>query len=235
MSQQIIPRAINVNSLISSGALFSVNQSEFEQAILGFYAKIIMHREARQKIDAVNTILSEHMLENYVINGFEEKGYLYNELYRIDSHHFEADKVQEFLKLMAICSPAFGISIPVPAMSQPVSAMDLKANKGILDKFFQIMVPHLNTELPFVGSEIWKNLQDIYGDFSERPDLSPTGRFLAIILLRARDHKKSRTIEKGAETPDKSWFSVNIRNASYLGLDKKMLEELNRLAFQMGR
>lgn len=65
------------------------------------------------------------------------------------------------------------------------------------------------------------------------PGATPIGKFLAIVFARARDFRKGQKAEKGSETPDKSWFSVQIKNASFLGFDKRMLEEFNRMAFTM--
>lgn len=56
------------------------------------------------------------------------------------------------------------------------------------------------------------------------------GRYLS---ARAKDFRKGQKAEKGSETPDKSWFSVQIKNASFMGFDKRMLEEFNRMAFTM--
>jgi len=38
------------------------------------------------------------------------------------------------------------------------------------------------------------------------------------------------TIDRGAESPDKSWFAVARKNADYYGFDKRMIEDLYRIA-----
>ncbi|MES0490015.1 MAG: hypothetical protein ABUK01_08495 [Leptospirales bacterium] len=232
-SRKVITNVIDLNVLSSSGINLTTTNEELIQMILVYYEKIIKHREARQQIDAVNTILSEHMIENYINAAFENKTYLYNEIYRIDSHHFKADAVIEYLKLVTLIVPGFGIAMPVPGSATPLCATELRKDKKRLEKYFQQIVPVLRQMLPPINEDLWNTAKSIFLDHSENPDQEPTSKFLAILLLRAKDFQQITKLDKGAETPDKSWFSVHMRNAGFLGLDKTLLEDLNRLAFEM--
>jgi hypothetical protein len=37
-------------------------------------------------------------------------------------------------------------------------------------------------------------------------------------------------VDRGAESPDKSWFSIAKKNADYYGFDRRMLDELYMIA-----
>jgi hypothetical protein len=41
-------------------------------------------------------------------------------------------------------------------------------------------------------------------------------------------------VDRGADSPDKSWFNVSRRNARWRGLDVSMLDELYTIAAENG-
>ena len=52
----------------------------------------------------------------------------------------------------------------------------------------------------------------------------------AIMALRGRALTPALVVDRGADSPDKSWFDVQRRNARWHGLDARMLDELYTIA-----
>jgi hypothetical protein len=59
-------------------------------------------------------------------------------------------------------------------------------------------------------------------------------RLAAIFALRGRALTPSLVVDRGADSPDKSWFNIARRNASWRSLDVRMLEELYSIASENG-
>jgi hypothetical protein len=48
--------------------------------------------------------------------------------------------------------------------------------------------------------------------------------------MRCKHYKPYTKVDRGAETPDKSWFNIARRNYKYYGFDIKMLDEFYKIA-----
>ena len=46
--------------------------------------------------------------------------------------------------------------------------------------------------------------------------------------------KANVKVDRGADTPDKSWFNIARKNSRFFGFDDKMLEELYKIAAENG-
>jgi hypothetical protein len=57
-----------------------------------------------------------------------------------------------------------------------------------------------------------------------------SSRLLYILTSRFHNYKAMEKVDRGAESPDKSWFAIARKNAKMLGFEKNMLEELYRIA-----
>ena len=55
-------------------------------------------------------------------------------------------------------------------------------------------------------------------------------RLTAILALRGRSLAPAMVVDRGADSPDKSWFNITRRNAAWRGLDPRMLDELYSVA-----
>lgn len=94
---------------------------------LMLYEKIAAHKEARQMIDQYCTLLDEHYIDRYIGAAFQEKGYMYNELFRVQKLNLDAQTMIEYIKFVAAVAPAAAIRIQIPQVGpQPVNAFDLK-------------------------------------------------------------------------------------------------------------
>lgn len=230
-AKQVVPGSVDIPTLSESMGLGS-GDSVLAHTLL-LYEKIAAHKEARQMIDQYCTLLDEHYIDRYIGACFQEKGYLHNELFRVQKLNLDAANMSEYIKLIAAVVPAMAVRIPMPqAGPQPVNAFDLKDKAGQQKLYFDKIAALVRSIAPDINAELLNAAMKVPLAATEQA-ATPVGKFLAIMFARARDFRKGQKAEKGSETPDKSWFSVQMRNAAFLGLDKRMLEEFNRMAFAM--
>ncbi len=201
--------------------------------LLLLYEKIAAHKEARQMIDQYCMLLNESYIDRYVAAAFEEKGYIYNELFRVQKLNLDVQHMSEYIKLCAAVVPAGAIRIPIPQVgTQPVNAFDLKDKPAQQKSYFDKVTALVRSVAPGINPDLLNVALKVPIAASEST-ATPIGKFLAIMFARTKDFRKGQKAEKGSETPDKSWFSVQIKNAAFMGFDKRMLEEFNRMAFTM--
>jgi hypothetical protein len=65
-------------------------------------------------------------------------------------------------------------------------------------------------------------------------DVEAVGRLVAIFAHRGKALVPALVVDRGADTPDASWFNVTRRNARWRGLDPVMLDELYTIAAENG-
>jgi hypothetical protein len=70
--------------------------------------------------------------------------------------------------------------------------------------------------------------------FPATANVEAVARLAAILALRGRALVPALVVDRGADSPDKSWFNVNRRNARWHGLDPLMLDELYTIAAENG-
>lgn len=212
----------------------SGNKEEIIKEFSSLFDTIISHRDVRQKLDAFNNLLEAGSFDKYIMTSFEDKGYLYNELFRVESHHLKPEELKEYIKISALLIPIYHVSLNLPEFGlQNVHAFALRERNNQLKLYFEKIEGIVKKIITRIPEDFWETARNSFFDISSEINVDPGGKFLSIMFLRGRDMRKNQKAEKGAETPDKSWFSVQIRNAGYLGLDKKMLENLNRIAFDL--
>ena len=70
--------------------------------------------------------------------------------------------------------------------------------------------------------------------FLENPKMETTSRLAAIFAFRGQNYKPIARVDRGAVSPDKSWFNIARRNYKFYGFDIKMLDELYKIAGENG-
>jgi len=88
-------------------------------------------------------------------------------------------------------------------------------------------IGNLPEELITAGIDSGLSSQDV-------PDLGGSSRVISIVLARAREFNPFQKQDRGADTPDKSWFSINRVNAKYYGFDPNVMDELFQIAADKG-
>ncbi len=213
----------------------SANKEEIAKEFESLLEKIILHRDVRMKVDSLNMLLEAGSFDKYIMAAYEDKGYLFNELFRVESHHYKPEELKEYIKISAALVPIYFVALNLPEFGlNNINAYSLRERNNQLMIYFEKMDAIVKNIITRIPKDFWDTAKASFYDLSSGADVDPAGKFLAIMYLRGRDMRLNQKVEKGAETPDKSWFSVQIRNAQYLGLDKKMLENLNRMAFDLG-
>ncbi len=206
----------------------NTNSMNTKQLFLSFVNKIIQLREVRYKFNSTINIFQYNVLERYIPEIFKRRSFIYNELIRTTRININADEYINYLKCLLLIRPSG--YIPIPIGEKKLNIGNLKQNPKLIGRYIEklkeILKKSLNLNSPkVVDMSIKSNLPESM----TKPDEGPA-RFLYVLCERFQEFIPYKKIERGAETPDKSWFSIARKNAKYYGYDVNIIDELYRIA-----
>ena len=197
-----------------------------------FLTNLFRNREARANFMSVHNMYRFGIIEKYIRESFKRRDYLYNELVRVQKTYLEADDYVTYLKIMLLIRNAVYLRIPLPdaGPERKYNITDSIKMPGRLLQYIDLLEKELAKSLPVLNERtlhyaVKSNLNDSMTELEES-----SSRFLYILSARFHNYKPMAKVDRGAESPDKSWFAVAKKNAKLFGFDKMMLEELYRIA-----
>jgi hypothetical protein len=106
---------------------------------------------------------------------------------------------------------------------------------GIVQKqFADKVLQTLKTQLKLLPEALLRSGLNSNISFLENPNMETTSRLTAIFAFRCQNYKSTAKVDRGAVSPDKSWFNIARRNYKFYGFDVKMLDELYKIAGENG-
>lgn len=162
--------------------------------------------------------------DRYVDAIFSERSYCFFELTKVQKLKLTAEQLKQVINLSFILRPTLFFSFLRTSDNMIASTSSITAQTA------ERMKTSLTEKYPYINE--LQALTAAYSalSFQHAPLLEASARLCAIFSVRGRTIKPEHAIDRGAESPDKSWFLTAKKNAAYLGFDRKMLEELYRIA-----
>ena len=197
-----------------------------------FTPEIFKNKDARFNFNSVVNIFQYGILEKYIEEVYSRKGFLYNELVRVQKINIEKSDYVVFLKTLMLIKNAsyMKISIDTSSGDSKLSLFEILKTRSQPAKYFDSAAFKISESIPFLPQRFIKiALKSCFKQ--NMTDNDETGsRFLYILSSRFHNYKHSVKVDRGAESPDKSWFGIAKKNAEYYGYDKRMLDDLYMIA-----
>ena len=195
-----------------------------------FLIKIAQCPAVRQVMDQSLKLIKARYFERYIKEFFSRREYLFIEMSKVERLHIDADEYGHFMKIMSLLRLGLYYDIPVgQGATKSIANCESESERAVLEKklleLFKSAIPHIPSEL---YNPVFHHIDHWRG----RDDVEASARFMAIAVHRSKTLQPNIKADRGAETPDKSWFSIMTKNAANYGYDKKMLEELHKIAFE---
>ena len=197
-------------------------QEKIKEEVFNFLKKIIQVPDGRLDFSGSYNAISHRIVDKYIEKIFSVHSYIHFELTKVQRLKMSKDEIKDFINTSLLLRPAiyvFSIS------------MNKNSSSGIITKVFAEKVEEsLGIEIPslpevLVKSSIRSNLS-----FVDHKYLQATSRMVSIFNSLSRSLKANMKVDRGASSPEKSWFSIARKNYKYFGWDIKMLDELYRFA-----
>ncbi len=190
-------------------------------------------KPVRDQYLAVVQTISGGFYERYVPAVLSRRKVIYMDIVRRDRMNLEAAYMPEYFRLMALFRPLFYYKLG-PGPSENMSLDQLRKDPRMSDKVATELVAQLREQIGAVPEGIVRPGLDSNLSLDDNPDISGASRLVNILVSRSQEYDPQQKQDRGAESPDKSWFNINRRTAKYSGYDARFLEELYQIAGEEG-
>jgi hypothetical protein len=183
------------------------------------------HPVARRALAGSLAAVLSDVTDKYISQIWERRKYAYVEVTRVQRLGLKADECADLLRLTLLIRPAAYLHV--------VSDSRLAPDAGfapVQEQALQRALHGLSAQLAATLPELVRMALRSALPFPGTQSLEAVSRLTAIFALRGRALVPSMVVDRGADTPDKSWFNITRRNATWRGLDPRMLDELYSIA-----
>jgi len=186
---------------------------------------------ARINFSPIINIFNTEALNKYIGFSFFKRSPLFFELVRVQRNNLQADQYINYLKIVLLIKNIAFVKMQLPGMTEnKVNIMDFIRIPKSLTEYVDKMAVSMNTLLPGVSPEVVKiSLYSNIPSSMVSPEYA-SSRLMYILINRFNNYTEYKTIDRGAESPDKSWFSSARKNSAHYGFDKRILEDLYIMA-----
>ncbi len=203
----------------------------YVQIFKKYIKELIINAEARSGFNSSLNIIKSNALERYVGISFARHSPLYFELVRVQRNNLHTEEYVNYLKVLLLLKGSAFIKEELPPLSNSkVNIVNYKNDQRLLEQYLDLRSKKFAKILPGVTAEIFDMAIKCNLPATHLKPEDASARFLYIMSQRFQNYQDYKKIDRGAETPDKSWFSIMRKNAKYYGFDKRLLEDLFMLA-----
>lgn len=200
----------------------NLTQEKIKEELFNFIKKIISGDEGRKDFSGSYNAVSHQIVDKYIENVFDAHSYVHFELTKVQRLKMNKDEIKDMIKISLLIRPAIYVFSV---------GMYKDSSSGIITKSFAEKVEaSLIKDIPSLPEALVKSAIRSNLSFEDHKYIQATSRITSIINSLARSVKSDMKVDRGASTPEKSWFSIARRNYKYFGWDIKMLDELYRFS-----
>ena len=200
------------------------DESAVADQLLGVMKKLLGKNEARRAFTGPYTALHFGLAERYVDEIFLRKSYIHFELTKVQRLRMGKDEIRNFVDLTLLLKPSVFL-IASGAQSQQDRATGM-----VQYQFAEKVLGVLKKELRLLPEQVLKSAVHAGVSFNDNRFIEATSRLAAVMSARSRNYQANIKVDRGADSPDKSWLNTARRNYKFYGFDIKMLDELYKIA-----
>ncbi|MBN2444547.1 MAG: hypothetical protein JXJ04_24510 [Spirochaetales bacterium] len=199
--------------------------SKCRDQIFDFEKKILNKFEARNSFRGSFTAVKLNITDKYIEQIFRRREYIHFELIKVQRLKMSKEEIKDFIKATLLLKNGIHL-ITVGGADMSVGNVTDIVQRPFADKVSTMLQEQLRLLPPeLISSAVNSNLS-----FLENKDMETTSRIASVFSMRCKNFNEYNKIDRGAESPDKSWFNIARRNYKFYGFDIKLLDELYKIA-----
>ncbi len=206
-----------------------IDEDQCRQQMWEHTQRLLQKPESRKSLVGPVTAIVNEFVGRYLEKSFEDRQYVHFELTKVQRLRLEIEDIKHMIHATMLLRPSIqlfsegragtGESVESVLVQPQFAATALDSMKAQL----QILPPEL------LHGGLYSNVS-----FEEDKQIDATARLAAIFSSRGKNYKPIGRVDRGANSPDRSWFSITRRNYKYYGFDIKMLDEFYKIASENG-
>ncbi len=207
----------------------NVPYPKIHDQVLSILTGLLKKPMARRGFTGPYSALSYRLVDRYVDEAFRRKSYVHFELTKVQRLRMSKEEVKAMIEATLLLKPTIHVLATEQSQNRQENLSGIVQSQ-FAAKVFQV----LKEQTKFLPDQVLKSAVNSNISFGENRFVEATARFAAIFAARARNFQPNVRIDRGADTPDKSWFSIARRNHKFYGFDVKMLDEFYKIAAENG-
>ncbi len=189
----------------------------------------ILHKpEARKAMSGPFTAIKYSFPDRYLDRSLAARQYVHFELTKVQRLRLEVEEIKHMVAVTLLLRPL------IQLLTVGRSGGELAATGTVKAPFAQTAFESIKTQLTMLPLVLVRSALFSNVSFLEDKHIDATARIASIFSARARNYKPVGRVDRGADTPDRSWLSIARRNYKYYGFDIKMLDEFYNIASESG-
>ena len=199
-----------------------------KQELFDFYSKFVQKPEARRGFTGAFSVLVFNFTEKYLHEIYNRKEYIHFELIKVQRLKMPKEEMRHFLNVSILLRPLIHL-MTTGAGNASGSGISIVQSQ-FADKVFL----SAKNQLKYLPDQVLRSGINSNVSFLENRNLEATSRITALFSSRCRNYNPNVKVDRGADSADKSWFSIARRNFKFYGYDVKMLDEFYKIAAENG-
>jgi hypothetical protein len=190
-------------------------------------AKLLEKPDARRALNGPLAAVMFNLTDRYVDQAFARREYIHFELTKVQKLRMGKEEIKSLLKVSLLLRNGIHyLGSETNGSAEPSGVVQAE----FANKVTQILAQQLRgVPVPLLQSAMNSNIS-----FLDNPKMETTARMASIFAVRSHNYRPMTKVDRGADTPDKSWFSIARRNYRFYGFDVKMLDELYKISGENG-
>ena len=191
--------------------------------------RLLQKPEARKSLVGPVTAIMNDFVDRYLDKSFEDRQYVHFELTKVQRLRLEIEDIKHMIHATLLLRP--GIQLFTEGRGGTGEGVE---SVLVQPQFAATALDSIKAQLKIVPPELLRGGLYSNVSFEEDKQIDATARLAAIFSSRGKNYKPIGRVDRGANTPDRSWFSITRRNYKYYGFDIKMLDEFYKIASENG-
>lgn len=199
------------------------------KAQFGQFLKTLSSRaESRRELTGPLMGVGTGMVDRYLERIFQRQKYISFELRKVQRLKISPNEVTDLVKATMLIRPSVHYF-------QGGDSNAMRSNMLLVSPAYASKVCEETCQVVNLMPEaVVKAGVNSALSFQDNPYMESTARLAAVFAHRCRNLKPGMKVDRGAESSDKSWFSVARKNYKFYGFDLDLLVELHGIAAENG-
>jgi hypothetical protein len=214
-------------SFVSQIQPHRIPEDQCRQQMWELIQRLLQKTEARKGMLGPVTAIMTDSVGRYLAKSFEDRQYVHFELSKVQRLRLDIEDIKHMVNATLLLRPSIRL------FSE--SGMNESAESLLVQpQFAATALESMKTQLKILPPELLRGGLYSNVSFEEDKQVDATARLAAIFSSRGKNYKPIARVDRGANTQDRSWFSITRRNYKYYGFDIKMLDEFYKIASESG-
>lgn len=199
-------------------------EAKVREQVADLLEELMGKAEARRTFTGAYAALKFNIADRYLTEVFGRKKYIHFEMTKVQRLRMSKDEVKNYVDFTLLLRPSISL------LSSGTQRQQERASGIVQGQFADKVYETLRKRLSAVPEQALRSAVNSCISFNENRFIEATARLAAILAARAKNYHPHVRVDRGADTPDKSWFAISRRNYKFYGFDVKMLDELYKIA-----